>query len=635
MRGRIRGRRTAPPGPGAVRYPRKAVRLVEIRLLEGPNLFRLEPAVKVEVAVGADEPWHGDRDAVEGVATRLWATIPPSRRPAAVSRLATWCGRLREEAGKGPADDVHVHRGADRGRWIVSFPWRGAERARTLAEAAWQLAATEVLDPRATPSDHPDVIAALGRISGALDQGPTMVRDADRRVPVISISGTNGKTTVTRMIAHVLGGAGRRVGATTSDGIVVDGRMLEPGDWTGPGGAAAVLGRSDVDVAVLETARGGILLKGVGYESNEASVLTNVSSDHLDLQGIHTLPELAAVKATICRITKPGGWVILNAEDRHVAALASLVRARVAFFSTATEPSPVLQDHVAAGGRAYVVRRGTLVELEAGEARAILDVDEIPAALAGLAAHNVANALAAAAGARAMGATLEQVADGLRDFRPSADRSPGRLNLFRLGRRVVIVDFAHNEAGLAALLDVADGIAAGAAARTAPITAIVGMAGDRPDDTIRGIGRLAGARARRVAIKESQGYLRGRDPDEMVSLLRAGIADGRTSERTPDGVATTSVAGLGSVATAAASAADPDGIPVYGSEVEALRAELGLAAGPDEQGRPDQAAVIALMCHAERDGVFRLLADLGAHPVESAAELRAIVPRLTPRPHRG
>ena len=595
------------------------MRLVEIRLLEGPNLYRLEPAVKVEVAVGVEEAWHGERDATEGVATRLWANVPPSRRPAEVARLAGWCSRLRVEAGKGPSAEVHVHRGADPGRWIVTFPWRGAERARTLAEAAWQLAGEERLDPEGVHSDHPAVVAAAWRIAGATAHGPTMIRDVDRRIPVVSISGTNGKSTVARMIAHILGLGGRRVGMTTSDGIVVAGRMVEPGDWTGPGGAAAILGRGDVDVAVLETARGGILLRGVGYESNEASVLTNVSSDHLDLQGMHTLAELTAAKATICRITKPGGWVVLNADDPHVAAVAGLVSSSVALFSQAAEPPPVLLLHLEGGGRAYVVRRGTLAEVEAGEARPIVAIDEIPATLGGLARHNVANALAAAGGARALGATLGQVADALRDFRPSADRSPGRLNLFRHEKRVVIVDFAHNEAGLDALLDGAGGIAAGGAARTWPVTLIVGTGGDRPADTIRGIGRIAARRARRVTIKETPDYLRGRDRHETIEALRAGIAEGAAE-----------VAAAGRPG-----AIDPAAVPVYEGEVAALRAELALAGAPDAHGRPDPPAVVVLMCHAERDDVFRLLADLGARPVDSPAALRELVPRLTSRPHRG
>ena len=132
-----------------------------------------------------------------------------------------------------------------------------------------------------------------------------------------------------------------------------------------------------------------------------------------------------------------------------------------------------------------------------------MEIGEVPITIGGLARHNVANALAAAGGARGLGATIEQVRDGLIDFRPSAERSPGRLNIYRLGARVVIVDFAHNEAGVAAILDVAEGIAAGAAGRAAPITAIIGTAGDRPDDTLRGIGRIAAERAQRVAIKQT------------------------------------------------------------------------------------------------------------------------------------
>ena len=384
-----------------------------------------------------------------------------------------------------------------------------------------------------------------------------------RRIPVISISGTNGKSTVTRMIAHVLGRAGRRVGFTTSDGIAVDGRMIEPGDWTGPGGAAAILGRSDVEVAVLETARGGILLKGVGYASNEASVLTNVSADHLDLQGIHTLPELAAAKATICRITKPDGWVVLNADDRHVAAVADLVRARRGATSRSTPTaSPSLRAHVERGGRAYVVRRGALVELEAGETRPIVDVDEIPAALGGLARHNVANALAAAGGARAMGATLEEVAAGLRDFRPSADRSPGRLNLFRHGKRVVIVDFAHNEAGLEALLDVADGIAGG-------------RRGPRPGRSPRSSAPPATGRTTRSA---GSGGSPGARAGGSSSRRRSPTSAVATAPRWWRCCATGSPRARREAARRLPGrrALDAAAVPVHETEVAALRAELAL-----------------------------------------------------------
>ena len=246
------------------------------------------------------------------------------------------------------------------------------------------------------------------------------------------------------------------------------------------------------------------MLRGVGYESNDASVLTNVSSDHLDLQGIHTLPELAEVKSTICRITRADGWVVLNADDRLVAAVARRVRARVALFTLRRRRVRGRATPLAsAAGAPTWCATASLVEADGAIETAIVDVADVPITIGGLARHNVANALAAAGGARGLGATIAEVRDGLSHFAPDAERSPGRLNLYRLGSRVVIVDFAHNEAGMAAVLDVAQGIAAGAAGRAAPITAIIGTAGDRPDDTLRGIGRIAAERAQRVAIKQT------------------------------------------------------------------------------------------------------------------------------------
>ena len=276
-------------------------------------------------------------------------------------------------------------------------------------------------------------------------------------MPVISVSGTNGKTTTTRMISHILRRAGRHTGATTSDGVLFDDVLVEAGDLTGPYGARTVLASPDLDVAVLETARGGMMLRGVGYESNDASVLTNVSSDHMDLHGIHTLPELAEVKSVICRITRPDGVVVLNADDDLVAAVAHRVRARVWLFSMVPRSARVRR-HLAGGGTAFVLDDGELVEMDTQGRRPIIAVTDVPATLGGLARHNIANALAAAAGARALGATRAQVAAGLRTFAPSAEQAPGRLNLYRRGDTTVIVDFAHNEAGVSAVLDVAAGL---------------------------------------------------------------------------------------------------------------------------------------------------------------------------------
>jgi cyanophycin synthetase len=579
------------------------VRLVEIRLLEGPNVYRLAPVVKVEVAIGRRRTWYGQREPGRHAVVRLGAAVPRREWPGAVERIVDWVRRLRVDHGEGRGDVV-VHRSSDPGHWIVTFPWTGAERAHSIAEAAVALTERDIAAERGA-RHSPSTARAIARwdatIADARTTPPAWIRDAERRVPVVSITGTNGKSTVTRLTTHILVRAKRRVGTTTSDGVLVNERMVEPGDWTGPGGAWQILGRSDLDVAVLETARGGLVLRGMGYESNEVGVVTNVSSDHLDLQGIHTLPELAEVKSTVARVTKPDGWCVLNADDPYVAAIARRVRGHVALFTLVAGGSARVRRHAASGeGRGYAVDGGTIVELERSRSRKIIAVRDVPITIGGVARHNVANALAAAAAARGLGMSIEQVADGLADFRPTSDRSPGRMNLFRMGSRIVIVDFAHNEAGVSAVLDVAEGIAGGAAGRAAPVTAIVGTAGDRPDDTLRGIARIAATRAQRVAIKETLKYLRGRSRESIVGEMLAGVkAAGRS----------------------------PSEVPVYESETAALRAELA-----NGDGRP---RVIVLMCHEERDEVFALLEGLGAKPIDVASELTMLVPRLQERPRRG
>ncbi|HEX7347559.1 MAG TPA: Mur ligase family protein, partial [Candidatus Limnocylindrales bacterium] len=338
------------------------MRLVEIRMLEGPNVYRLEPVVKVELALGRRRTWYGQRDPGRHAIVRLGAAVPAREWPDPIAAIVAWVRRLRADHGEGRGG-LAVHRSSDPGHWIITYPWSGEERSRLLTDAALALADRDVSPSktaRLTGAQERMLERWTEKIAAARTSPPPWIRDADRRFPAISISGTNGKSTVSRLITHILIGAGMRVGTTTSDGVLIDERMVEPGDWTGPGGAQQVLRRSDIDVAVLETARGGIVLRGMGYESNDASVLTNVSSDHLDLQGIHTLPELAEVKSTICRVTKRDGWVVLNGDDPLVAAIARRVRAHVAYFSTAPTTPAVVRRHIASGGRAYLVCDGWL-----------------------------------------------------------------------------------------------------------------------------------------------------------------------------------------------------------------------------------------------------------------------------------
>jgi cyanophycin synthetase len=580
------------------------VRLIEIRLLEGPNLYRLEPVVKLEVALGRRRTWYGRRDPEPHMLVRLGEVVPARELPSRVTALVAWVRRLRREHPDGSDGPINVHRSSDPGHWIVTWPWAEEDRAKAIAEGALALVEREVppVGAVAPGRGRQRLLARVtARIEDAHGAGPSYIRDKDRKLPIVSISGTNGKTTTTRLIAHILRESGKRVGLTTSDGIVVNGEMVEQGDWTGFGGARQILMRDDVDIAVLETARGGILLRGMGYESNEASVVTNVSSDHLDLQGIHTLPELAEVKSTVARITKPSGWAVLNADDKHVAAVARRIRAKVALFTMDGDRSSRVRRHLRGGGRAYLVRDGVLGEAEGDRWRPLANLADVPVVLGGIARHNVANALAAAGAARAMGATLAQVGAGLRTFLPTTEDSRGRLNVFRDAGRVVVVDFAHNEAGVGVLADVAEAIAEtlgegrgdGKGGR-ALVTFIVGLAGDRPDDTLRGVGRLIASRTDRLVQKEMLHYLRGRTRESVLGEVRGGAAEaGWTGE-----------------------------IPLYVDEPTAVSGELDRTEG---SAKPE---VIVLLCHEDREGVYEVLAKRGLKPVNDPKELARLVTSL-------
>lgn len=564
------------------------MRLIEVRLLDGPNIYLLGPAVRLELVHGRRRSWYGQRSPGRHSVVRLGAAVPLAEVPRPVAAVARWVRRLhRLGLGEGGITP-RIHRTSEPGHWVVTFPWHERGRAEIIARAAFRLAEGRS-DPRATVPPPAQLMRA---IQEADSLPPSWITDAERRIPSISISGTNGKSTTTRMIAHILRTAGRHVGATTSDGVIIDDVMVEEGDLTGPLGAQRVLRDESVEVAVLETARGGILLRGLGFQSNDASVLTNISPDHLDLQGLHTLPELAEVKAVIARVTRPEGSVVLNADDPLIAAVARRVRAPVTYFSL-KPGSPRVRRHLAAGRRALVLADGWLTEAVRDQRWPIVPAADVPATLGGAARYNVANALAAAGGALALGASRDEVAAGLRSFRPTSAQMPGRLNMYRLGRRVAIIDFAHNPAGLEAVLDTIENLIGRRGRREVTLSTIIGGAGDRPDDMLRALGRLAAQHSDQVAIKETLHYLRGRSRQSMLGELQAGLSEG----------------GL-----------KPTEVPVYEDEGTAVRGELtttGRLAALDD-GRPHW---LVAMCHEDRPAVASTLLALGAVPVEDFSEI--------------
>jgi cyanophycin synthetase len=277
---------------------------------------------------------------------------------------------------------------------------------------------------------------------------------AQARIPVVSVTGTNGKTTTVRMIGHILSQAGMTVGMTTTDGVRVAGRPVDFGDASGPRSAELVLDDLAVEAAVLETARGGILRRGLGYDRADVAVVTNITADHLGMDGIDDMDDLTDVKALVAEEIQPGGTLVLNADDSRVAALAArpAVRGRnpvVRYFSLDGR-NPVILAHRMSGGMTCELRDGMIVETRGGEEHELLAVAGLPGSFGGSAAHLIANALAACAACRALGVSAKDIRRALATFTPG-QANPGRGNVYQIYGRPVVVDYGHNAAALAAM----------------------------------------------------------------------------------------------------------------------------------------------------------------------------------------
>jgi cyanophycin synthetase len=520
------------------------VELVELRVLDGPNRFFTRPAVKLEFT---------------GV------------EPGAAARVAEAAGRavrrLSSELGL-PDPRLASRDSFDDLRSAIAYPWR----RRTISQAIGASASRIALG-RSTYKREASGLRAMAL-------GP-LARVPRPRIPVVAVTGTNGKSTTTRLIAHICASAGRNVGMTNSDGIYVRGELVEAGDWTGFGGAERILSEHGLDVAILETARGGILLRGIGYAANDVSVVTNVSADHLGLQGIDTVDELADVKSAIVRITKREGWAVLNADDSRAWAMRRQTRARIYAFSMEGRTDEVRRA-LRHRGRAATLEDGWIVLHGATKRpRRLVEAADLPVTVAGLSRYNIANALAASAACDALGLSTRQLKAGLRTFAVDRTANPGRLNLYERKGVFALVDFAHNEAGLAGLLDVARAVAGKHKVRLA-----FGTAGDRTDEILHNLGVLA-AGADDLVICEKRHYLRGRDLGEMNAILRAGAREGGYR----------------------------GAIRSHPTELTALQALVA---------RAERGDVCAVMAHVERADLFEWLESDGFRPVD-LERLRSLV----------
>ncbi|WP_082619841.1 MULTISPECIES: tetratricopeptide repeat protein [unclassified Terrabacter] len=573
--------------PVAASVPAEQVRVDEVRVLDGPNLYFARPAIKVILHVpGFLELKRTD---AEALARRLgMRSARPGKRGTALRQrfvmrvIRTVTRRVGTEIGAGRLG-VRVRAGQTVEDVVLAFPWVHRTRGRVAGEQFGAVMAG-LLD-RSRSADEVIEAAAAVILAAPDGPGPSVLTPT---VPVASVTGTNGKTTTTRLMAHMCMSAGLKTAWSSTDGVVVMGETKEEGDFSGPAGARGVLETPGLEIGILETARGGMLLKGMGVTANDVSVVTNVSADHLGLQGIDTLDQLAEVKAIVTTVTKPQGWVVLNGDDPRVWAMRFGIKAKPWAFSL-DPASPALWESINSGGRGITVLDGEIVVLSPnGDPDRLVKIVDVPMTLSGLSRNNIANALAGAAAALGLGVPRSAVVEGLRTFAPDPEHNWGRLNTYSLplpsgGKATVIMDMAHNEAGLEALLDVARGLAApGGAVRLG-----LGCAGDRADEAIVAMGEIAGRGAEEVVLKVARHYLRGREPEDLLGLFRDGLAKVGVLD-----------------------------VPGYDTELESFEALVPHALDGD---------VIALMCHAERTEVNGWIREHGGKVDDARAIRRKVV----------
>jgi cyanophycin synthetase len=341
-----------------------------------------------------------------------------------------------------------------------------------------------------------------------------LMGESDGRIPVVAVTGTNGKTTTTLMIAHTARVAGLGTGVTTTEGVFVNGRRLVKGDCTGYWSARSILSAPDVDFAVLETARGGILKRGLAFDRCDVGVVLNVAADHLGLDGVETIEDLAQVKAVVASSASKA--VVLNAEDPLCVSMARRAKpdAEIIYFSMDAE-NPTLLQHLEDGGRGAYLQDNAIVIADANLHQELMRVEAMPSTFGGRARYNIANALAASAALMASGFSNLQIASGLSTFVSDSKTNPLRTNMFDVRGVTVIVDYAHNPAAYAALAEMARALLPG------QLVGIVTAPGDRRDSDLVQIGEVCGERFDELVVYESQS--RGREVGGAVDLIIEGI----------------------------------------------------------------------------------------------------------------
>lgn len=356
---------------------------------------------------------------------------------------------------------------------------------------------------------------------GMQDVGEAILRlqynSVPSNIPVISITGSNGKTTTTRLVSHVISQMGYKVGMTSTDGIFLDGECIDCGDDTGYCSAKTVLLNKDVEVAVLETARGGLIRKGLAYDVADVAVITNITGDHIGSDGINSIEELAYVKALVGEAVKEDGYVVLNADDKWSKTIINRIKARKIFFSKDIN-NELLQKNITQGGIAVYLKEDALWVTNSNKQYKILDVLNIPIALDGVLEFNLENVMAACGALVGVGIDYCMISKGIKSFKLNEEFNSGRFNIYNVDGVKIILDYGHNVGGYTSVLNSLTSI------KKERIIGVIGVPGDRRDEDISEVGRICGSLMDEIIIKEDIDK-RGRKNGEVAAFLESGIKE--------------------------------------------------------------------------------------------------------------
>ncbi|MBK9271210.1 MAG: hypothetical protein IPM48_06405 [Saprospiraceae bacterium] len=483
------------------------IEILQVQALRGPNIFSLDHRLIV-MRVKFDEKTAASIFELKNIMTQKFGIdLSLSSYPHLM------IARIALELQKKVAYQLSYFNGLETNQkdvWRILFEYHSEQAGRLAAHATVKMLNDLLLHGNTNPDD---ALTELQNIKNNEPEPSLSIQESlnPNRKPIIAVTGTNGKTTTSRLIAHICQEAGYCTGFTTSDGIYINGQIIETGDTTGPASAAEVLRHPDVELAVLETARGGILRAGLGFAECQIAVVTNVQSDHLGLGDIHTIEEMAKVKGLIVEVLQAGGAAILNLENEHTKKMSSQSDLRYGWFSILPQPKMPSNCNWLAfvENKSIVVKTRDSIVFQLG-------LDQVPISYHGTVPFMIENAMAAILACLAFGISTEKIKNAVSSFYPSAEQTPGRLNIFDFHRFRVMIDFAHNPDGFAGVKEFLNHIDA-----PQKIGIITGT-GDRPDESIVKLGILSAEMFDHIIVHQAK-FHRGRLRDDIVHLLIKGI----------------------------------------------------------------------------------------------------------------